>query len=257
MHTWFWQTASGLPHLRCSLLADWSHGFFGRQAWSHLPQHLTEVLEPGSQAFRLKQVHGNEVVNVTEAWSSFSHTSLIPGDGLLTKEPGQSLWVCSADCTPVLIADSQSGHVCAIHSGWRGTATQIVPKAIAHLQREGSELNNLFIALGPAISGTVYQVSIDVALQVISTLQGGQNRTTSELNHWLQSSNPPLFPDPESGKIRLDIRRVISLQLEQLGISPHQVASAPHCTYTQTNDYFSYRRDGLKQVQWSGIVSRW
>jgi hypothetical protein len=61
--------------------------------------------------------------------------------------------------------------------------------------------------------------------------------------------------DPEPGRVRLDVRRVNLLQLEQMGIGDDQVAIAPHCTYQQPEHFFSYRRDGLKKVQWSGIVS--
>ncbi|MGB2924169.1 MAG: laccase domain-containing protein [Limnothrix sp.] len=31
---------------------------------------------------------------------------------------------------------------------------------------------------------------------------------------------------------------------------------APHCTYQDTENFFSYRRSNQKKVQWSGIVSR-
>jgi copper oxidase (laccase) domain-containing protein len=46
------------------------------------------------------------------------------------------------------------------------------------------------------------------------------------------------------------------LQLLHLGLSPEQVAIAPYCTYQTPEHFFSYRRERLKQVQWSGIVSR-
>jgi copper oxidase (laccase) domain-containing protein len=62
--------------------------------------------------------------------------------------------------------------------------------------------------------------------------------------------------DPEPDKVRLDVRRFNSLQLEQLGITPEQVAIAPYCTYQDPEAFFSYRREQLKRVQWSGIVSQ-
>ena len=65
----------------------------------------------------------------------------------------------------------------------------------------------------------------------------------------------PILPDPRQGKVRLDVRRVIALQLEQLGIEKEQIAIAPYCTYQQDDHFFSYRRTQRKQVQWSGIVS--
>jgi copper oxidase (laccase) domain-containing protein len=62
-------------------------------------------------------------------------------------------------------------------------------------------------------------------------------------------------PDPEVGKARLDVRQVIAAQLAQLGLSPEHVAIAPHCTYRDPVNFFSYRREKLKKAQWSGIVS--
>jgi copper oxidase (laccase) domain-containing protein len=44
--------------------------------------------------------------------------------------------------------------------------------------------------------------------------------------------------------------------MEQLGIDSEQIAIAPHCTYQEAEHFFSYRRDQLKKVQWSGIVSK-
>jgi hypothetical protein len=49
---------------------------------------------------------------------------------------------------------------------------------------------------------------------------------------------------------------VNELQLEQLGIHSEQIAIASYCTYQQPEHFFSYRRDKLKKVQWSGIVSK-
>ncbi|MHC5722113.1 MAG: polyphenol oxidase family protein, partial [Nostoc sp.] len=91
---------------------------------------------------------------------------LASADGLISEQPLQAVWVASADCTPVLIGDVKTEQVAALHAGWRGTAKKIVPLAIARLQSQGSKLDDLRIAMGPAIAGEVYQVSIDVAAEV-------------------------------------------------------------------------------------------
>ena len=108
--------------------------------------------------------------------------------------------------------------------------------------------------MGPAIAGEVYQVSLDVALQLGATI--APQITASELLEFLQQlPDAPILPDLEPGKVRLDVRRFNALQLEQLGISIDRVAIAPYCTYSDPTHFFSYRRDQLKKVQWSGIVS--
>jgi len=179
-------------------------------------------------------------------------------DGILTEQTGQAVWVCSADCTPVLIADEKTGQVAAVHAGWRGTASRIVPNAIARLLDTGSNLENLRIALGPAIAGEVYQVSETVAAEVGASIvsQDTANTTEAILDVLQQLPDPPILDDPKPGRVRLDVRRVNALQLEQLGIHPEQVAIAPHCTYQEPELFFSYRRNKLKKVQWSGIVSK-
>ncbi len=249
MHvTWNWRTCEELPYLTCSLLEPWKHGFFTQQFSPRTPAEITLMLHDQAEAYRVKQVHGNVVLSPSEI-----HATLAEADGLITELPGQAVWVASADCTPVLIADSSTGNVAAIHAGWRGTAAKIVLSAIAKLQSQGSKLDNLRFALGPAISGTVYQVSDQVAAEVGASIVSGDSEAIIETLQ--QLPNPPILPDSHPGRVRLDVRRVIALQLENLGISPEQVAVSPHCTYQQPEHFFSYRRDKLKLVQWSGIVS--
>ncbi len=252
MHTWNWRTCEKLPYLTCSLLEDWDHGFFTQQFSPRSPAEITLMLQLQAEAYRVKQVHGNIVLSASEIEKISTGDTLAEADGLITDRPGQAVWVASADCTPLLIADSTTGQVAAVHAGWRGTAAKIVPSAIAKLQSQGSKLDNLRFALGPAISGTVYQVSHQVALEVLSSIGSDDSKLMQTLQ---ELPNPPILPDSHPGRVRLDVRRVIALQLENLGISPEQVAVSPHCTYSQPEHFFSYRRNKLKLVQWSGIVS--
>ncbi len=218
------------------------------------PAELTASLELSAQVYRVKQVHGNVVLTPSEVERAVTNQpdgeppdEPPPADGLVTENSNQAVWVCSADCTPVLIADAATGQVSAIHAGWRGTAMKIVPQAIARLQRQGSQLQNLRIAMGPAIAGDQYQVSEQVAAQVGATVvsvEPEQVKVSLEALHKL--SNPPVMEDPEPGRVRLDVRRINALQLEQLGISPEQVAIAPHCTYQDAENFFSYRRSRQK-----------
>ena len=210
-------------------------------------------------------MHGNTVLAPSEIATQLLSTEdgvdqedncvLASADGLVSEQPLQALWVASADCTPVLIADEKTLQVAAVHTGWRGTAAKIVPQAIARLQAQGSKIEDLRIAMGPAIAGEVYQVSTQVAAQVGTTIIPHEDeKAIVEALHELPNS--PLFPDPNPGKVRLDVRRINFLQMEKLGISPEQIAIAPYCTYQTPEHFFSYRREKEKKVQWSGIVSR-
>jgi len=270
MNTWNWQTWQGMPYLTCSLLQPWKHGFFTQQFWPRSPAELTAVLHPEAQTLQVKQVHGNQVLSASELKtapdlaSSEDSPDLPTADGLLTEQPHQGVWVCTADCTPALVADVQTGQVAAVHAGWRGTAARILPQAIARLQAQGSQLSDLRVAMGPAIAGAVYQVSTEVAAKVGATALTSQMLEAMDapdpaerlLESLYRLPNPPVFPDQKPGHTRLDVRQVNALQLEQLGIKPEQIAIAPFCTYQNPEHFFSYRRDNRKQVQWSGIVSR-
>jgi len=268
MHTWTWQQWQGLPYLSCSLLEPFAHGFFTRQCSPRLPADLIASLDHEAQPFRVRQVHGNIVLAPSEMQSTTTDESepeLPPADGVMTERSRQGAWVCSADCVPALIADIETGQVAAVHAGWRGTAARIVPQAIARLQQQGSHLPNLRIALGPAIDGSVYQVTTAVAAEVgasvvpiaVNSVQGRSPQTVEEVLKTLeQLPNSPLLPDPQPGRVRLDVRRINFLQLERLGIAAEQVAIAPYCTYQTPSHFFSYRRNPEKKVQWSGIVSR-
>ncbi|MGB8701895.1 MAG: peptidoglycan editing factor PgeF [Thermosynechococcaceae cyanobacterium] len=272
MHTWSWQTWQGSTYLTCSLLDRWPHGYFTRQTWPQTPQALVSAVHPEAEVFRVKQVHGNQILSSTEVQShlaqqhptdSNSELTFPEADGLISDSDRQSMWVCSADCTPVLIADDRTGQVAAVHAGWRGTAAKIVPAAIARLQAQGSRIEDLRVAMGPAIAGDVYQVTAEVAAKVGQSLLDPETVDLTDTQTAIQTivqtlmdwPQPPILADAKAGHLRLDVRRINALQLEQLGLDPTHIAIAPHCTYQDPDRFFSYRRDGRRQVQWSGIVS--
>ncbi|MBF2066891.1 MAG: peptidoglycan editing factor PgeF [Calothrix sp. C42_A2020_038] len=265
MHKWHWRTWEELPYLTCSLLEAFPHGFFTQQFVGKPPLELTNVLHSEASGYRLKQVHGNVVLTPQEINNKLvkggddveevGDTTLVHGDGIASDQPQQAVWVASADCTPALIADTKTGAVAAVHAGWRGTAKKIIPVAIGRLVSQGSKLEDLRIALGPAIAGEVYQVSIQTAAEVGATISS-QDSEEKIIETLLEQPNSPILDDPEPGKVRLDVRRVNVMQMESMGISGEQIAVSPYCTFQTPQHFFSYRRDKMKKIQWSGIVSR-
>ncbi|MFP4133863.1 MAG: peptidoglycan editing factor PgeF [Halothece sp.] len=252
MSNWEYHVAQGISYFKCDLLAGFSHGFLTRECAGLSLSQLTRCFSPEAKPYRTKQVHGKTIVSPSQM--PLEDTPILEGDGLCSDGKKQALWVASADCTPVLIADVRTGKVGAVHAGWRGTALSILPSAIAHFLSDGSQLLDLRVALGPAISGEVYQVSENVAVEVGKSLfpNLGEEAILEQL--W-QFHPSPLLRDSQQGKVRLDVRRVNFLQLENMGFHPEQIAVSPHCTYQQAEHFFSYRRSREKAVQWSGIVS--
>lgn len=255
---WQWSEQHGFKYLVCDLLKDWQHGFFGKFSYPNPPEDLIKALAPHASVYRVKQVHGNCVLNTQKLQPILTNTShqFAEADGMITPDSNQSVWVASADCNPVLIGDRQTGKVAALHAGWRGTAQQIIPQAIALLQTQGSKLADLRVAIGPAITGKVYQVGLKVAAEVGKTISDNPQLNEQELvEQLLASKNSPLLPDAHPQRVKLDVRRVNQIQLLNLGLTNSQIAIAPFCTYQQPEYFFSYRRTAEKKVQWSGIVS--
>jgi len=250
---WTWVGTYGGWYLQADLLSAFEHGFFTRQWQGRQPEELVAAVSAGVSVHRPRQIHSALVLP--------AHAASAPpwpeADGLVSSDGGQSLWVCGADCTPVLIADPRSGRVAACHAGWRGVVGRILPRAIALLEAAGSCREDLLVALGPAVSGEAYQVERDVSQQVAESLfppaqshPGGAGALEELI------ACGALAADPDPARDRLDIRRASRRQLELEGLSPANVSLCPLCTVDQPLLFHSWRRDQVKAVQWSGIVSQ-
>ena len=113
-----------------------------------------------------KQVHETIVRPVTAAdagkglWRDRDYQS---ADALITDDPGVPLFVFSADCGNILLYDSVTGAVGAVHAGWRGCAGGIVEKAVKLMERRyGSDYPNLYAAIGPCIGPCCFETDHDV-----------------------------------------------------------------------------------------------
>lgn len=244
---WIWQTTQETLWLTCSLLQHWPHAFGCSKNHPRGPQDLASYLElPSERASWARQVHGRDLI-----WAESQSIGSLQADAVASVTPSYSAWVCTADCVPILMAGiSESGSplVAAIHAGWRGTAAEITVHTLKHLQNKGLDLGSLRVAVGPAISGAVYQVSQDVVSQVIQTLPSS-----------LQAK--VLLADPEPDKTRLNLPETNKLQLITCGVSEEQISISPFCTWTDSEHFFSYRRlgsqlkdtEGRTRLQWSGI----
>lgn len=245
---WTWVGCYGGYYLTADQLdeAGFEHGFFTRRWQGRGPDELATYLSCGVSVHRPQQVHGNVVLEASAAAAA----PWPDADGLVSDRGGQSLWVCGADCTPVLIADPKSGHVAACHAGWRGVASRILPAAIARLEQRGACREQLIVALGPAVSGLHYQVEQSLALQVGEAL-AAEPRSLEELQR-----QAVIDPDPEQGHCRLDIRQAAVQQLKAEGIDQTRISTCPLCTVAEPSLFHSWRRDQVKAVQWSGIVGQ-
>lgn len=86
------------------------------------------------------------------------------GDALLAGEPGITVSVRTADCFPVLLADTTHRAVAVVHAGWRGTAAQVIAEALRRMHAEfGTRPADIVAAIGPGIGPCCYEVGEEVA----------------------------------------------------------------------------------------------
>ncbi len=229
------------------------HAFFTKRSKKNEPRELQNQLNLFSNIHYAQQVHSDKVIKVNNT------LNLKPkiADSLITKERYQSLWIYTADCVPILIADRKTRNVAACHSGLRGIKKQIISKTLKRLEGMGSKKNNLIVAIGPSIKGDKYQVEKKDVENLIIRLTGKSLGGKSLcINKIKEEEMIPLFKkDSDPNKILIDIQAAAILQLFKEGIKQHQINLNRICTYSNPELFNSYRRDKTNLRQWSCIYS--
>lgn len=113
----------------------------------------------GPRLATARQVHGNRVISHGTGWEGWLRGG--DADGHFALDRGTAMAVTIADCVPVFLAHA-SGAAALLHSGWRGTESRIVERAIDLFESRGIPGMELTLHLGPAICGACYEVSPDV-----------------------------------------------------------------------------------------------
>lgn len=235
------------PHARAhnlSTIDGIRHGFFGRKGG--VSKGLYESLNIGQgsdddvQAIRDNrdlirkamradkllscfQVHSAKVVTVTEPW----HTRP-QADAMVTKVPGLALCILSADCVPVLFADTESGIIGAAHAGWKGALAGVCEATIEAMEALGARRETIAAAIGPAIQQDSYEV-------------GPEFRDTFVGEHeWTDR----LFKAGREDRSHFDLTGYVQAVLLREGVQA--VDNLGHDTCAMEADYFSNRRRNLR-----------
>ncbi len=173
------------------------------------------------------------------AWAKQIHSALaLParagqcgeGDAVYGDTPGLALSVVTADCVPVLLA-GPDGKLAAVHAGWRGIVAGIIGETLkAAVDADPDGISPDWSAwIGPAIGQCCYEVSEDVAAEVVAASSPEVSR--------------PGRPG-HSGKPHLDLVLAARRQLEAAGVLPERVEAVPACTRCDEERLYSYRREG-------------
>ena len=226
-----------------------SHAFFTKRVEKNSPKELVNYISRDSSIRKLKQIHSNNIIRSSKS----TYSNPLEADGLISENKNkESLWIYSADCLPALFADSITRRVAAIHAGWRGLSKNILQKAIIKLEALGSERKNILVALGPCISAKNYEVSSDVIIEIYNTLNT-RNSNKEMIN--ILNSLKIIKGNNSRDKYLLDIRLSAYYQLINEGIGAHQISISKFCTFSDSDLFFSWRRNHSNNIQWSVIVS--
>ncbi|MEQ8247582.1 MAG: peptidoglycan editing factor PgeF [Alphaproteobacteria bacterium] len=166
------------------------------------------------------QVHGTDVAHATGAWPAEPPVA----DGVVTNTPGVVLGILTADCAPVLFADSQAGVIGGAHCGWRGTLSGVAERVIDRMVELGARPGNISAVVGPTIAQSSYEVSADFEATFLAEDQ--------EANRFFTEGSP--------GHAQFDLPGYVMHRLRRAGLG--SVAWSGHDTYALENDFFSYRR---------------
>ena len=174
------------------------------------------------QLATLYQIHSPKVVPVTGAWNIGEAPQ---ADAMVTNVPGLALGILTADCAPVLFADSGAGVIGAAHAGWKGAQGGVIAATVAAMEKLGAIRGRIVAAIGPCISQANYEV-------------GGEFRAG-----FLRAdpANARFFvPSTREGYFRFDLEAYVAFRLDDAGVV--NVEPLGVCTYARADDFYSYRR---------------
>ena len=218
-----------------------SHGFFGRSGgvsrgiYESLNCGLgstddtTHVIENrrrvqfalGAGALcTLYQVHSAKAVTVDKPWITGPEA-----DAMATRTKGIALGILSADCAPVLFADSEAGVIGAAHAGWKGALGGVVESAISAMQQLGARRPRIAAAIGPCISQANYEVTDAFRERFVEA----------------DPTNERFFgAGSRAGHRQFDLDGFVADRLKRAGVD--NVSRLSRCTYAHESEFFSFRR---------------
>lgn len=223
-------------------LAPLRHGFFGRAGGAssgvfqglncgHGSSDQTEAVTinrarvaeamdlPPEALIGVHQVHSADVITVTAPL-----TTAPRADALVTATPGLALSVLTADCQPVLLADTTAGVIGAAHAGWKGAIAGILDATVAAMQALGADPARIHAVIGPTISQRAYEVGPDFFDTVMAE----------------DDSAARYFAQGTGDRLHFDLPGYGLHRLRAAGVGHAEWTR--HCTYSDPDRFFSYRR---------------
>jgi polyphenol oxidase len=155
---------------------------------------LVDFAGPSVRLWRAEQVHGNAVAIVPGSQEIIAPDGLpvVPGaDGLVTGETGVALAIYVADCGAIWLADRKTGAIGLLHSGKKGTESNIFQAALDLMaERFGTRAEDVTAVLGPCIRPPDYDVDFAAEIGTQAGRAGVGNFIDCGLN---TASDPSRF----------------------------------------------------------------
>ncbi|MGB0732517.1 MAG: peptidoglycan editing factor PgeF [Pontibacterium sp.] len=170
------------------------------------------------QAQWLQQVHGTDCV------SAQGDGVVRQADACFSNQANLACIVMTADCLPVLFCNKQGTQVAAAHAGWRGLAGGVLEQTLATF----SPQDEILAWLGPAIGPSAFEVGDDVRDVFCA--------------HFVHAEDAFVAHAKSAGKWWGNLYQLARLVLNQSGVT--HIYGGDHCTFTDRQHFFSYRRDG-------------
>jgi hypothetical protein len=174
---------------------------------------------PSDRLVSVHQVHSAKVEVVDGPLS-------IPkpqADAMVTKTPGVALGVLTADCQPVLFADQKAGVIGAAHAGWRGALDGVLEATVDAMVALGASRETIKAVIGPSISQRAYEVG-------------------PEFLDTFLAEDPQyarFFVNGVEDKFHFDLPGFGLHRLRSAGVDAEWTR---HCTYSDADRFYSYRR---------------
>jgi YfiH family protein len=168
------------------------------------------------------QIHSADVVVAETPWT---HEARPRVDAIVTRVPGLAIGVSTADCGPVLFADTEARVIGAAHAGWRGALAGVTDAAIAAMERLGAVRTRIVAAIGPMIRQPNYEVGAELVETFLAA----------------DAANARFFaPAARAGHAMFDLAGYVAARLAAAGIG--RVEDLGRCTYAEPALFYSFRR---------------
>lgn len=188
-------------------------------------KRILEKIAPEARLCTLHQTHSCDVIQITEPWEEDDAPK---ADAMATALPNVALGILTADCAPILFADTEAGIIGAAHAGWKGALAGIAEKTITAMVGLGADTARIHATIGPCIQHYSYEVDEKFYQRFrADNLFNGRY----------------FVPSNRQGHYYFNLPAYIKQRLEDANIS--SISQLKYDTLDEADQFFSYRRSSL------------